>query len=86
MKKRFIGPPNPGVDDAGKPVDDVGHEVLVAGRKFGTVRSGEVLDIPDEAWGELVAEHEAADCPLPEWSADLWEDVRTSARKKGEGE
>lgn len=80
MKRKFIGPPNPGPDG-----EDQGHDVRVAGRSFGAVKSGEVLEIPDEAWEELVAEHKAAKCPLPVWSEELWEDVKASP-SKGKGD
>lgn len=78
MQKRFIGPANPGPDG-----EDAGHDVLVGGRSFGIVKTGEVLEIPEDAWAELVATHEAADCPLPTWSTELWEDVKAPAKKKG---
>lgn len=81
MKKRFIGPPNPGGPDG----EDQGHEVRVGGRSFGIVKSGEVLEIPDEEWKQLVDDHKAEKCPLPVWSDELWEDVAaaTSGKKGG---
>lgn len=79
MKKRFVGPANPGLDEQGKPCADVGHEVNVAGRYVGNVKSGDVIDVPDE----LVAGTE--DAPAPVWSGELWEDVKDSPKaKKGE--
>lgn len=77
MRKRFIGPENPGPDGA-----DLGHEVIVSGHKLGNVKHGEVLEVPDTEWDALVAEHEAANCPLPVWAEDLWEDVKASAKRK----
>lgn len=82
MKKKFIGPPNP----VGPDGEDAGHDVRVGGRSFGIIRSGEVLEIPAEEWGALVADHEAAGCPLPTWSADLWEDVADVPAKKKSGD
>lgn len=80
MRKRFVGPANPGVDpDTGKWVDDLGHEVNVAGQYVGRVKSGEVLDIPDGLAGG------GKGTPAPAWSAELWEDVKDSPKtKKGE--
>ena len=80
MKKRFIGPANPGRDEAGERVD-LGHEVNVRGQYIGNVRSGEVLDIPDA----LCAGTD--DDPAPVWPAELWEDVADAPVKvkKGEG-
>lgn len=85
MKKRFIGPANPGVaPDTGKWSDDLGHEVNVLGRYLGRVRSGDVLDVP----GDLAAG--SKDEPAPVWSSALWEDVadkpavKAAAGKKGE--
>lgn len=78
MRKRFIGPANPG--ESG---EDLGHEVNVAGRYIGTVRPGEVLEVPDEL---LVGTGED---PAPVWSPELWEDVEDvngSPKKKSEGE
>lgn len=71
MQKRFIGPENPGQD--GK---DQGHDVLVAGNQLGTVRSGEVLEVPDDLAKEVA------------WPESLWEDVKATApaKKKSEGD
>lgn len=70
MQKRFIGPANPGPGG-----EDEGHDVLVAGHQLGTVRTGEVLEVPDEL-AETVA-----------WPESLWEDVKPSGKKtKSEGE
>lgn len=74
MKKRFIGPANPGTDG-----EDHGHEVNVRGRYVGNVKPGEVLEIPDE----LCAGTD--DDPAPVWPAGLWEDVKdVPAKKKGD--
>lgn len=80
MRKRFVGPANPGTDpDTGQWVDDLGHEVNVAGQYAGRVKSGDVLDIPDH----LTAAPK--DGPAPVWSAELWEDVKDSPKtKKGD--
>jgi hypothetical protein len=77
MRKRFIGPANPGADpETGQWVDDLGHEVNVAGRYLGRVKAGDVLDIPDDlATG-------TKENPPPVWSAALWEDVADKAAAK----
>lgn len=86
MRKKFIGPANLGPD--GK---DMGHEVVVAGQALGTVRPGEVVEVPDElagavAWPEQLWEDEAqadgGDAPA-EPAAEVGE-VR-STRKRSEG-
>lgn len=73
MKKKWIGPPNPGPDG-----EDLGHEVNVAGRYVGNVKPGDVLEVPDE----LCAGTD--DNPAPVWAGSLWEDVKSPAKKKGE--
>lgn len=79
MRKRFIGPANPGRNDAGERVPDVGHEVNVKGRYLGNVKAGDVLDVPDELC------RGTKDDPAPVWPAALWEDVKDSPKtKKGE--
>lgn len=80
MRKRWIGPPNPGPDG-----EDLGHEVSVAGRDFGTVKHGDVIDIPDD----LVAPRKnpktkAVTWPGVEFPADLWADAPAET-KKGDG-
>lgn len=84
MKKRFVGPANPGVDpDSGEWSDDLGHEVNVLGRYLGRVRPGDELGVPaDLATG-------SKDAPAPTWSSELWEDVADkpatkTATKKGD--
>lgn len=67
MRKKFIGPPNP--DGKG---EEQGHEVVVAGRTLGTVRPGEVLEVPDEVAKDVA------------WPDSLWEDATSPAKKKGE--
>jgi hypothetical protein len=73
VKKKFIGPANPGPDG-----QDMGHDLVVAGRSLGTVRSGDVIEVPADL---------AASDPPPQWPDGLWEDVADkTARKKSEGE
>lgn len=62
MRKKFIGPPNPGPDGT-----DAGYDVAVAGTRIGTVASGGVLDIPDD-----LAQEAAASA----WPDALWQDAR----------
>lgn len=73
MKIKFIGPANPGPDG------DLGHEVNVRGRYLGTVRPGDVLDVPDELC------RGTDDDPAPVWAPSLWEAVKdapAAAKKK----
>lgn len=74
MQKRFIGPENsrPVYDGKGKQTgtEDAGHEVTVAGRSIGTVRHGDVLEVPDE-----VAKGVA-------WAESLWEDVKAAPARR----
>ena len=80
MRKRFIGPANPGRDEAGEKVD-LGHEINVRGRYLGNVKAGDVLDVPDDLCAGT------KDDPAPVWPAELWEDVKDApAKKKGEGQ
>ena len=80
MRKRFIGPANPGRDEAGERVPDLGHEINVRGRYLGNVKAGDVLDVPDDLCAGT------KDDPAPVWSAELWEDVKDAPKsKKGEG-
>lgn len=79
MRKRFIGPANPGRDEAGEKVD-LGHEVNVRGRYVGTVKAGEVIDIPDELCAGT------PDDPAPVWPEGLWEDVKDAPAKNKRGE
>lgn len=68
MRKRFIGP---------EP-----HEVTVAGRDFGTVEPGDVLEVPDE----LVKP--TKDWPGVVFPESLWEDApadKKQSKKDGEG-
>lgn len=81
MRKRFVGPANPGADPAtGQWVDDLGHEVNVAGQYVGHVKSGDVLDVPDD----LAAGTQES--PAPVWPVELWEDVKDSPKIKKKGE
>ncbi|MFI0484887.1 hypothetical protein [Actinomadura sp. 9N215] len=80
MRKRFIGPANPGRDEAGKPVPDLGHEINVRGRYLGNVKAGEVLDVPDELCAGT------KDDPAPVWPQQLWEDVTGAPAKTKKGE
>jgi hypothetical protein len=81
VKKRFIGPANPGPGRV-----DLGHEVNVRGRYIGNVKPGEVIEVPDELCAAT------ADDPAPVWPAELWEDVsdaptaKPAARKKSGSE
>lgn len=82
MKKRWIGPPNPTAEE-----EDAGHLVAINGDDFGTVKHGEILDIPDERWDRLLAELERNQCPPPVWPESLWEDVAAARPVKvGKGE
>jgi hypothetical protein len=71
MQKRYIGPANPDGPDG----DDAGHEVLVAGRKLGNVKHGDVIDVPDDLVQEVA------------WPESEWEDVKAAApaKRKSEG-
>lgn len=74
MKKKWIGPPNPGPDG------DLGHEIAVRGSYVGNVRPGDVLDVPDELCTDVMtADGKAVLVPAPAWSAELWEDVQETA-------
>lgn len=84
MKKKFVGPPNPGPDGA-----EQGHEVVVAGRSFGLVKPGEVVELPDELVApRLDPKTKAVKWPGVEFPAALWEDVaeRPKQEKKKDGE
>lgn len=80
MKKRFIGPPNPGPDGT-----DLGHDVRVRDVAVGNVKSGEVIEIPDELCQPVYDRDDPSkvDVPAPVWSQELWEDVKASAKKSG---
>jgi hypothetical protein len=80
MKKRFVGPANPGRNDAGERVPDLGHEINVRGRYLGNVKAGEVIEIPDELCAG------SKDDPAPVWPSGLWEDVKDAAPKTKKGE
>lgn len=66
MRMKFKGPANP--DSSG---EDQGHNVVAAGCSLGTVRPGDVLDVPDDL--DTV------------WPAELWELVTDRSKtKKGD--
>lgn len=76
MRKRWVGPANPGPDGA-----EQGHDVLVNGRLIATgVKPGDIVDIPDE----LVAPTKG--WPGVEFPAELWEDAPDGKRMKGDGQ
>lgn len=75
MRKRWIGPPNPGADG-----EEQGHEVTIAGRDFGLVKPGDVIDVPDE----LVAATE--DWPGVVFPGELWEDAGQRKQIKKDGD
>jgi len=71
MKKRFIGPANPGPDG-----EDLGHEINVRGRYVGKARAGEVIDVPDELCQDVRdPKTKAVVDAAPVWPAELWEDA-----------
>ncbi|SEG44901.1 hypothetical protein SAMN04489712_105277 [Thermomonospora echinospora] len=70
MRKKFVGPVNPGPD--GK---DMGHDVVIGGRSLGNVKRNDVIEVPAD-----IAQMD----PAPVWPEGLWEDA--PAKKKSEGE
>lgn len=87
MKKKWIGPPNPGLDGT-----DLGHEIAVRGEYVGNVKPGDVLDVPDELCADVfAADGKTLLVAAPAWSSELWEDVQETqeaptllAKKKGD--
>lgn len=80
MRKKFVGPPNPGPDGA-----ELGHDVMVNGTEF-KVKPGDVIDVPDEAVAERRdPKTKAVTWPGVEFPAELWEDAPAESKKKGEG-
>jgi hypothetical protein len=72
MRKKWIGPPNPGADG-----QEQGHDVLVNGRLIARgVKPGEVVDIPDD----LVTP--TKDWPGVQFPEPLWEDAPAEAAAK----
>lgn len=80
MRKKFIGPPNPGPGGV-----EQGHDLSVAGQQY-HVKPGEVIDFPDE----LVKATD--DWPGVAFPESLWEDApaeKSRAKKSndaGDGE
>jgi hypothetical protein len=69
MKVRWVGPPNPGPDG-----QEAGHDVTVAGREFGNVKPGDVVDVPDELAAQVV------------FPPTLWEPVKAAKAVKKDGD